>query len=253
MLMRWNDPFKETKTLQSQINKLFGDISPLGVRLQGEEMPAAMWAPPVDVTETKDVLAFKFEVPGFKQEELTLNVENGALTLEGERKFEEEQKDKNYHRVERSLRAVLPLVRSAGEPRRVEGLGDSRRRRPQRRAPKAGRGEAEIDPHRDRLAQAPRAQPQSGLRVPESALRRQAGAMKTGRRCQAPPVAFPGHRDLRLVRVSPIRSARDRFPSVDGRSGLECTLRYKVLCDTLFSPALSSSCPSSSSSSCRCR
>lgn len=102
MLMRWNDPFKETKTLQSQINKLFGDISPLGVRLQGEEMPASMWAPPVDVTETKDVLGFKFEVPGFKQEELTLNVENGFLTLEGERKFEEEQKDKNYHRVERS-------------------------------------------------------------------------------------------------------------------------------------------------------
>ena len=102
MLMRWNDPFKETKTLQSQINKLFGDISPLGVRVHGEEMSAAMWAPPVDVTETKDVLAFKFEVPGFKQEELTLNVENGALTLEGERKFEEEQKDKNYHRVERA-------------------------------------------------------------------------------------------------------------------------------------------------------
>jgi HSP20 family protein len=102
MLMRWNDPFKETKTLQSQINKLFGDVSPLGARLQGEEMPAAMWAPPVDVTETKDVLGFKFEVPGFKQEELTLNVENGFLTLEGERKFEEEQKDKNYHRVERA-------------------------------------------------------------------------------------------------------------------------------------------------------
>lgn len=102
MLTRWNDPFKETKTLQSQINKLFGDINPLGGRIFGEEMPAATWVPPVDVTETKDVLAFKFEVPGFKQEELTLSVENGALTLEGERKFEEEKKDKNYHRVERA-------------------------------------------------------------------------------------------------------------------------------------------------------
>ncbi len=102
MLMRWNDPFKETKTLQNQINKLFGEISPFGGRGLGEEMPAATWVPPVDVTETKDVLGFKFEVPGFKQEELTLNVENGALTLQGERKFEEEQKDKNYHRVERA-------------------------------------------------------------------------------------------------------------------------------------------------------
>ncbi len=202
MLMRWNDPFKETKTLQNQINKLFGEINPLGVRMQGEEMPAAMWAPPVDVTETKDVLAFKFEVPGFKQEELTLNVENGALTLEGERKFEEEQKDKNYHRVERSLRAVLPLVRAAGEHRRVEGRGDSRRRRSQRRAPQAGRGEAEGDPHRDRLAQVPRARPQSGLRVPQSALRRQAGAMKTGRCVHAPPVAFPGYRPFYAPPVS---------------------------------------------------
>jgi HSP20 family protein len=102
MLMRWNDPLKETKTLQNQINRLFGEISPFSVRVHGEETPVAMWAPPVDVTETKDVLGFKFEVPGFKQDELTLTVENGALTLEGERKFEEEKKDKNYHRVERS-------------------------------------------------------------------------------------------------------------------------------------------------------
>jgi HSP20 family protein len=102
MLMRWNDPFKEMKTLQNQIGRLLGDISPLGVRPHGEETPTAMWAPPVDVTETKDTLAFKFEVPGFKQEELTLNLENGVLTLEGERRFEEEQKEKNYHRVERA-------------------------------------------------------------------------------------------------------------------------------------------------------
>jgi HSP20 family protein len=68
----------------------------------GEEESAAAWAPPVDISETSDALNFTVELPGFKNEELTLRVENGVLTLEGERKFEAETKEMNFHRVERS-------------------------------------------------------------------------------------------------------------------------------------------------------
>jgi HSP20 family protein len=97
MLTRWNDPFRDMNRLMSDAFAGYG-------RGYGrsEESPTTLWAPPVDVSETKEALTFHVELPGFRQEDLKLNVENGVLTLEGERKFEEETKDKSYHRVERS-------------------------------------------------------------------------------------------------------------------------------------------------------
>lgn len=67
-----------------------------------EEEAAAAWAPPVDIAETPEALTFSVELPGFKNEELALRVENGVLTLEGERKFEAETTERNYCRVERA-------------------------------------------------------------------------------------------------------------------------------------------------------
>jgi len=67
-----------------------------------EDEAAAAWAPPVDIAETAEALIFTFELPGFKNEDLTLRVENGVLTLEGERKFEAETNERNYRRVERA-------------------------------------------------------------------------------------------------------------------------------------------------------
>ncbi len=99
MWVRSNGALCDKHSFQNQVNRLFSEG--LGTR-GGEEEVAAAWAPPVDIAETPDTLNFTVELPGFKNEDLTLRVENGVLTLEGERKFEAEAKEKNFHRVERS-------------------------------------------------------------------------------------------------------------------------------------------------------
>jgi HSP20 family protein len=101
MLSRWSDPFRDLEKFQTQMNRLFNENYGLYGGREREGISAA-WAPPVDIAETPDNLTFSIEVPGFKENELMLRAENGILTVEGERKFEEEKKDKNYHRVERS-------------------------------------------------------------------------------------------------------------------------------------------------------
>ena len=100
MIVRWNDPFRELHSFQKQMNRIFDDA--IGGGAPGREGATAAWAPPVDVKETKDALVFTAELPGFKVEELTLRVENGVLSLEGERRFEQETEEKNWHRVERA-------------------------------------------------------------------------------------------------------------------------------------------------------
>jgi HSP20 family protein len=102
MITNWNDPFRDLPTFQKQMNRLLGEKFGFRNQMPEEEGVSATWIPPVDVEETKDHLIFSFELPGFKNDEIKLNVENGVLTLEGERKFEKELNEKNYHRVERS-------------------------------------------------------------------------------------------------------------------------------------------------------
>jgi HSP20 family protein len=103
MITRWSDPFRELERFQNQMNRLFSEnFGGYGRGAGDREGIAVAWAPPVDICETPDHLAFQIEVPGFKENELTLRAENGVLTVEGERKFEDEKKEKNFHRVERS-------------------------------------------------------------------------------------------------------------------------------------------------------
>jgi HSP20 family protein len=94
-LMRWN-PYREFAGLQDRYNRAYG-------RTEGEdEMGLAAWAPPVDIAEEKDKIVITAELPGFKENEIEIQTENGMLTLRGERKFEKESEGKNFHRVERS-------------------------------------------------------------------------------------------------------------------------------------------------------
>ena len=108
MLIRRNDPARDLQLFQDRFNRLvngaFGDFFPETGNQQGL---TAAWSPAVDILETKDGLVLTFELPGFKQEDLTLRVENGVLSLEGERKFESESADQTYHRVERSYGRFL--------------------------------------------------------------------------------------------------------------------------------------------------
>ncbi len=98
MITRW-DPFREFVTLQDRMNRLFRD--PRGPVGQDEALTTTAFAPPVDVYEDEHNVTLKIEVPGIDEKDIDVRIENNTLTVHGERKFEKEEKEENYRRVER--------------------------------------------------------------------------------------------------------------------------------------------------------
>jgi HSP20 family protein len=71
--------------------------------MHGEtEVSTRSWAPPVDIYETEDAIVLKAELPGIDPEDVEVRVEDNTLYLKGERKYEKEVNEQNYHRIERS-------------------------------------------------------------------------------------------------------------------------------------------------------
>ena len=98
VLTRW-DPFREFTTLQDRMNRLFRDSFSEG---RGEEaLSTSTFAVPVDVYEDEHNVTLKIEVPGIDEKDIDVQVENNNLTVHGERKFEKEEKEENFRRVER--------------------------------------------------------------------------------------------------------------------------------------------------------
>lgn len=98
-IMKWN-PFRELEDIQNRLGSIFGRAPARG---NGEEtMTVCEWAPLVDITEDQNEYLIKAELPEVKKEDVKVSVENGTLTISGERKFEKEEKGKKYHRVERA-------------------------------------------------------------------------------------------------------------------------------------------------------
>jgi HSP20 family protein len=96
-ITRW-DPFREVVTLQNRVNSLFRDLN----LNEGEDpISAASFVPAVDIYEDAQKVVIKLEVPGIDQKDLDIRVENHTLTVKGERKFEAEEKEQNFHRIER--------------------------------------------------------------------------------------------------------------------------------------------------------
>ena len=110
------DPFAEFHELQNRLTTLFGRAA---LRPGGGEdaVTVADWAPAVDISEDDKEFLVKAELPGLKREEVKVTVENGVLSIAGERKSEKEEKDKRYHRVERSYGS---FVRSFTLPEGVD-------------------------------------------------------------------------------------------------------------------------------------
>ena len=96
VLTRW-DPFREYTTLQDRMNRLFRDS--YGDR--DEALTTSTFAPAVDVYEDEHNITLNIEVPGIEEKDIDVRVENNTLTVHGERKFEKEQKEENFRRVER--------------------------------------------------------------------------------------------------------------------------------------------------------
>jgi len=99
-LVRW-DPFRELEDMSDRLNRVFS--RPTLPRTNGKEnMIVADWVPSVDVSETEGAYQIKAEIPDVKKEDVKVTLEDGVLTIQGERKQEKEEKGKRYHRVERS-------------------------------------------------------------------------------------------------------------------------------------------------------
>lgn len=97
VLTRW-DPFREFNTLQDRMNRLFRDSYSEG---REEGLITTAFAPAVDVYEDEHNVTLKIEVPGIEEKDIDVRIENNTLTVRGERKFEKDEKEENYLRVER--------------------------------------------------------------------------------------------------------------------------------------------------------
>jgi HSP20 family protein len=95
----FRSPLADMAVLQNRLNSIFNDFA----RPEGDQESLAMgnFIPPVDVYEDAQQVVLKLEVPGIKQEDLDVRVENQMLTIKGERKFDKDEKEENFHRIER--------------------------------------------------------------------------------------------------------------------------------------------------------
>ena len=116
-LIHWTDPFRDVATLQDRMEQIFGNFLDRGS--SGEDrLGTGVWTPAVDIYETKDAVCVRAELPGVDKDAVSVEVKDGVLALHGERKFEKEVKEENYHRVERSYGT---FHRSFSLPSSVDG------------------------------------------------------------------------------------------------------------------------------------
>src|SRR6516165_49814 len=94
-IIRW-DPFREVVALQNRMNSLFREMGE-----SDSPLTTASFVPAVDIYEDTKKVVLKLEVPGIEEKDLDVRVENNTLTVRGERKFEKEEKEENFHQIER--------------------------------------------------------------------------------------------------------------------------------------------------------
>lgn len=114
------DPFRELRSIQDEMTRLFTGMAPSG--FDRDEVRYGAWNPNVDIFEEKDNLVLEAELPGMKREDFELTIENNVVTLKGDRRFEKKTEGENYHRVERSYGS---FTRSFTLPQNVTADGAS--------------------------------------------------------------------------------------------------------------------------------
>ncbi|HEY1938165.1 MAG TPA: Hsp20/alpha crystallin family protein [Candidatus Angelobacter sp.] len=95
------DPFRELASFFENFTEPTGK----------DQLAAGNFVPPVDVYEDEQNLVLKLEVPGVNEGDINVSVENNTLTVQGERKFEKEEKEENFHRIERRYGSFLRTFR----------------------------------------------------------------------------------------------------------------------------------------------
>jgi HSP20 family protein len=115
-LTSWN-PLRELHNLESRLERFWGSTLPWR-NGEKEAMTVSQWTPLVDISEDANEYLVKAELPELKKEDVKVSVENGELTISGERRAEKEEKGKKFHRIERSYGS---FVRSFTLPEAVSG------------------------------------------------------------------------------------------------------------------------------------
>jgi HSP20 family protein len=115
--MRW-DPLRDLMEIQERMNRLY-DVS-FGRTRREEVFPRSAWTPSVDIYETGDEIVMNVELPEIDVNNLAVDVEEGVLTIKGERSLSKEDRAEQYHLVERSYG---PFNRSFPLPDSVDPAG----------------------------------------------------------------------------------------------------------------------------------
>jgi HSP20 family protein len=110
-ITRW-DPFRNVSSLQEQVNRLFESSLPN----RSDNSTLTTWAPAVDIYETENELVLQADLPDINEKDLDVRVEHNVLTIRGERKLEQQVKEDNYLRIERTYGS---FSRSFGLPNTV--------------------------------------------------------------------------------------------------------------------------------------
>lgn len=113
----FRSPLEGVAVLQNRLNSIFNDFASANGEMQNESLSAGNFIPPVDIYEDTNRLVLKLEVPGIPQEDLQINLENQTLTVKGERKLVKDEKEENFHRIERRYGS---FVRSFALPATIE-------------------------------------------------------------------------------------------------------------------------------------
>ncbi|MGB2980769.1 MAG: Hsp20/alpha crystallin family protein [Candidatus Zixiibacteriota bacterium] len=98
-ITRWR-PVRDVVSVQDEMSRLFDDV--FGQRPARVQWTDGVWKPSVDVTEDKDNVVVRAEMPGLNKDDVKISVQDSILTLKGEKKQEKEEKETDYHRIERS-------------------------------------------------------------------------------------------------------------------------------------------------------
>jgi HSP20 family protein len=98
-MVRW-DPFRELEDMSTRLSRLVGFSPRMTTETDGALF--ADWAPAMDVEETDKEYLIKADLPDVRREEVKVGIEDGILSVEGERKQEKEEKGRKFHRVERA-------------------------------------------------------------------------------------------------------------------------------------------------------
>jgi HSP20 family protein len=100
-MMRW-DPFQDLRSAQDEMAQMSPMLAhALGLHTQQANARASAWVPALDISERKDAYLVTVELPGLKPEDLDITMEDGLLTIQGERQFTSESSEQQFHRVER--------------------------------------------------------------------------------------------------------------------------------------------------------